>query len=435
MAMRSIRAATGGPAALVAVGLLALPFSLLGQAALTLEDALREARAANARLPLPAFDLSISRSRLSEALAAQWFKVALEGEFVYAPRDGAGYDPNLTDFGDAKLQVVARQPLYAGGALKAGVERAGAAVAAAGARYRVAEKDLELEVRSRYAELQSARAERDVRREGLSRLDTYRTLLKSRQASGQAVAADLLKSEVRASLEEVAVADAEQRAEQARIELNLLMGRDPDAPATLETLTRPAAPPEGEGEAWERVPEIAAAEAESRSASADVTIARAEKLPNLSFRADLGFWASDTRHLNADFWDRTWRDRGYSLSLVLGWPLWDRGALQARLTAAQLSLQQAQRRLEAERRDARSKWAQARSAVRHLYEQIEILSRAVPDARDSYLESESRYRGGTATALEVLDAYAAATESAVKLNELTARYRIAQAVAARWGEP
>src|SRR5207237_2243615 len=225
-------------------------------------------------------------------------------------------------------------------------------------------------------------AERDVRREGLSRLQTYRTLLKSRQASGQGVAADLLKADVRAALEEVAVADAEQKGEQAGIEMSLLMGRDPDVPSALEPLTPPAAPPRGDGEAWERAPEIAAAEAESRSAKADVTIARAEKLPNLSFRADLGFWASDTRHLNADFRARTWRDRGYSLSLVLGWPLWDRGALQARLTAAQLSLRQAERRLEAERRDARFKSAQARSAIRHLYEQIAILSRAVPDARD-----------------------------------------------------
>jgi len=435
MAMRSIRAATGGPAALVAVGLLALPFSLLGQAALTLEDALREARAANARLPLPELDLLIARSRLSEAVAAQWFRVALEGEFVYAPHDGSGYDPALSNFGDARLQAVAHQPIYAGGALKAGAERAGAAVAAAGARYRIAEKDLDLEVRSRYAEVQTARAERDVRRDGLARLDSYRTLLKSRRASGQGVAADLRKAEVRSALEEVAAADAEQRAEQARIELNLLMGRDPDVPLALSPLTPPAAPPEGDGDAWERAPEIAAAEAESRSAKASVAIARAEKLPNLSFRADLGFWASDTRHLNADFWDRTWRDRGLSLSLVLSWPLWDRGALQARMAAAQLSLQQAQRRLEAERRDTRSKWAQARSAIRHLYEQIAILGRAVPDARDSYLETESRYRGGTATALEVLDAYAAATESAVKLNELTARYWIAEAVAARWGEP
>jgi outer membrane protein TolC len=64
-----------------------------------------------------------------------------------------------------------------------------------------------------------------------------------------------------------------------------------------------------------------------------------------------------------------------------------------------------------------------------------LLQRIVPEARDSYLEAESRYRGGAGTSLEVLDAYAAATEAAVKLNDVTARYRIAQAVAARWSAP
>ncbi|MFY9551699.1 MAG: TolC family protein, partial [Thermoanaerobaculia bacterium] len=186
---------------------------------------------------------------------------------------------------------------------------------------------------------------------------------------------------------------------------------------------------------WQSAPEIAAAEAEARSAQADLTIARAERLPHLSLNADLGFWVSDTTHLNADFWDHFWGAKGYSLSLMMAWPVWDRGALRARVAQADFGLKQARSRLEAERQDAHLAWTQAQTALRHLYRQIEILSRAAPDARDSYLEMESRYRGGTATSLEVLDAYAAAVDAAVRLNEVTARYRVAQAVARRWSEP
>jgi outer membrane protein TolC len=140
-------------------------------------------------------------------------------------------------------------------------------------------------------------------------------------------------------------------------------------------------------------------------------------------------------HLNGDFWDRLWFNRGYSLSMVLSWSIWDRGALDSRIAAADLGLQQAQRAVEAERHDAWAKWAQARAAERRLYDQIVLLTRVAPEARDSYLEAESRYRGGAGTALEVLDSYALATEAAVKLNDVTARYRIAQAVAARWSAP
>jgi len=410
-----------------------LPSAASSQAALSLEEALREARAANARLPLSSLDVSLAHERVSQAQAERWLRVALEGDFVYAP--GSGYDPVLTNRGDARGQIVARQPLYAGGALKAGIARADAEAAAAGARYRVAVRDLDLEVRSRYTQLLAARAEEAARREGIERLTTYRTSLKSRQASGQGVAADVLKTEVRLALEEAAVADAEQRADEARLALNQSLGREPDAALDVAALPPPEAPAPGESAPWERAPEIEAAEAEKRSAEARLTIARAERLPHVSLNADTGFWVSDTQHLNADFWDRFWGAKGYSLSLTVAWPLWDRGGLRAKIAEADLGVRSAQTKLEVERRDARLAWAQARSAQEHLFRQIEILSRAAPESRDSYLQIESRFRGGAASALEVLDAYAAAVDAQVRLNEVTARYRIAQAVSRRWSEP
>ena len=417
----------------IAVLAIGLPLAASGQAELSLEDALREARAANARLPLSSFDLSVARERVSEAQAERWLRVAVEGSFLYAP--ASGYDPVLTNLGEARGQIVARQPLYAGGALKAGVARADAEAAVAGARYRIAVRDLDLEVRSRFAQLLSARAEAAARQEGIERLTTYRTSLRSRQAAGQGVAADVLKTEVRLALEEAAVADAEQRADEARLALNQSLGRDPSGTVAVAALPPPEAPAAGDAAPWERAPEIEAAEAEARSAEAQLTITRAERLPHVSLNADTGFWVSDTTHLNGDFWDRFWGAKGYSLSLTVAWPLWDRGGLRARIAEADLGLRSARTKLEVERRDARLAWAQARSAQEHLFRQIEILSRAAPDARDSYLQIESRYRGGVASALEVLDAYAAAVDAQVRLNEVIARYRIAQAVALRWSEP
>ena len=56
-------------------------------------------------------------------------------------------------------------------------------------------------------------------------------------------------------------------------------------------------------------------------------------------------------------------------------------------------------------------------------------------ARDAYLEAESRYRGGAATSLEVIDAYAASIEATVRLSDAVSRYRISRALAERWGTP
>jgi outer membrane protein TolC len=415
--------------------LLAAPLAR-AQDALTLERALDEARAANLRLPLPAFEVQILRARQREAVAEKWLKVAVEGGFIYAPYYSHGYDPALTNLGEARAQVVARQPIYAGGSITAGIEKADAAAAAGEARYRVAEKDLELDVRSRYYELEASVAEQAIRRATLDRIRSYLRLLESRKASGQAVAGDVFKTEVRYALEESARQDAEEHADEARVALNALLGRAPAGALALAPLEPPASPSGEDADApWENAPEIGQARAEARTAQADAVIARSERLPHLFFNADLGLWTSNTMHLNADFWDRLWSNRGYSLSMVLSWSIWDRGTLESRIKAADLGLQQAQRAIEAERHDAYAKWAQARIAERRLYDQIVLLSGVVPKARDSYLEAESRYRGGAGTALEVLDAYAAATEAEVKLNDVTARYRVAQAVAARWSAP
>lgn len=431
--MRAHRSALHRRASLLVAALLAGTRAIsLGQGALSLEDALREARAANARLPIPALDLAIARQRSYESLAERWLKVAIEGDFIYAPANG--YDPVLSNLGEARLQAVIRQPIYSGGALRAATERAAANVEAAAAKYRIAEKDLELEVRSRFGEILAAEAEAAARREGMERLASYLTSLRSRQAAGQGLAADILKTDVRRALEQSALSDAEQRRDQARIALNDALGREPGGALQLAAPSDDFPRPDA-GSAWEGAPEIAVAQAEARSAQAELSLVQADRRPHLFANADAGFWSSDTTHLHAAFWDRLGRNAGYSLSLVLAWPVWDAGLTRARITSAQLGVEQMGRKLEVQRRDARLQWEQARAAVRHLADQIGILSRVAPDARDSYLEAESRYRGGAANALEVLDAYTASVDAAVSLHAAIGRYRVAQAVLLRWSNP
>lgn len=428
---------------LLALLAVALPHTGRSEEPLTLEEALREARASNARLPLPAFDLELARARRDEARAERWLRVAMEGDFVYAP--ASSYDPALTNLGEARSQIAGRQALIDGGARRAAVTDAEAGIAAAGARYRIAEKELDLEVRGRFAEMLEAQAEAGIRRDGIERLTSYRTSLRSRQAAGQAVAADLLKTDVRVAAEQVNILEAERRVEEARFALNDLMRRDPKAPLELAPLPAPEAPAGQGAEPWEGAPEIAQAQAEARSADARLAIARAERRPQLFLQGDVGFWGSDTSRWipaglkaadpSATFWDRIRRDAGYSFSLNFSWPLWDLGAIRARQAQAETSLRQARQRIEVARREVRLQWEQADATLRNLSRQIELLTAAVPNAHDSYLEAESRYRGGAASALEVLDAYSSWVEAQVRLADAISRFQIAQAVALRWGTP
>ncbi len=409
----------------------------------TLEEALIRSREANVRLPLPALDVSIARERVSEARAEQWLKVAVEGDFLYAPRNG--YDLAITNAGEFRLQAVGRQPLYDGGARRAAVAKTEAEVGAAAARYRIAEKDLELEVRSRFSEFFQGEREAAARRDGLDRLGRYRTSLESRRASGQGVAADLLKIDVRLASERANLVEAEARRDAARLILNDLMGRDPAAPLALAPLPAPGPRAAAEPASLEGAAEIVAAASEARAADADVSAARAERRPHLNLTGDVGFLGSDTSRLvpgellaanrNATFGDRLRRDAGYSFTLSLAWPVWDFGAIRSRIRQAELRLERARLNVQRQRREVERQRAQARVTLQSTREQIRILSEAAPSARDSYLEAESRYRGGAATAFEVLDAYTASVDAAVRLSDAISRYRIAEAVAVRWSEP
>ena len=70
-----------------------------------------------------------------------------------------------------------------------------------------------------------------------------------------------------------------------------------------------------------------------------------------------------------------------------------------------------------------------------LYQQVQIWARNVPLARDAYLQTQSMYAGGAATALEVLDAFSAWINVSTAYANTVLRYRQAEANAIRWGTP
>jgi len=396
---------------------------------LSLDLALQEARRANARLPVSRLDVDIAGEHVREARAELWLKVALDGDVVYAP--SSGYDASVSNLGEARLQIQGVQPILDGGGRRAAVRRARAELTAAGAHHRMAEKDVDLEVRSRFAEIESADREVAIREDGLERLHAYLTSLESRQASGQGISGDLLKTRVRLASDEADLNEARARKVEGRIELNDLLGRDPEAPLEIAALPDPG--PEGPPAStpWLQTPEVAAARADTESAEASLHVTRSERSVHLTAAADTGIWGGDTT--SPGLFDRLRHDFGYSLTVNLNLPLFDLGSFRARLAQSTLELEQARKTEEVEVRHARREWAQARASRVAAQVQITLLQKAVPEAKDSSLATESRYLGGAASALDVLEAHAAAVDAAVRLGEAIMRYRIAEALEVRWG--
>lgn len=412
---------------------------------LTLEAALAEARSANLTLPVPALDVQLAAARQVEAAAERRLHWTLEGELVISPP--GGYDGALSTAGVDRLQIVGRRALVDGGALAAGVARAAAGARGAAARYRVAELDLDLEVRLAFAELEAAATALDARRRELDRLTSYRTFLAALAAAGQGVTADLLRTDVRLAADGAAIAEAEDRVEQARLALGDLVGREPGSALAIAPRATPAAaePDPADPEATSAPPEIEAAAADAAGFAAELAAARAERRLHLDAQADVGLWGSDTwrrvppdvaaAHADAGFGHRLDRDAGFSLGLVFSLPLFDRGAIRARELEAELALEQSRRQETVARRQALFARQRARIALASSARRIAALATAAPRARDAYLDAESRYRGGAATTLDVLSAHDDAVETEVGLADAIARYRAAEALAIRWGNP
>jgi outer membrane protein TolC len=409
-------------AVVAAVG---LPHLLIAQQPLTLEQALQEAHTANAELPLAAFGARIGQAQLREARRALGPRLSLDGDLH-------GGTPAAYAANDGRLQLLAEQPLYDGGALRAGIGVARAVAAASQAGYRVAEKDLDLEVRVDFATVLQLDTVIAVRRQGLARLRTYLDVIRARGAAGEGVAADLLKTQVQIGEAEAALADALRQRDLARLTLNDRLGRDPDAPLVLAALPAPVAPPDAVPEGWAGAPDVRRAEAESAAAQSAIGLVTAERRPHLSLEVDAGaqpaFGAFGNGINNGQGW-------GTEFLLSFSWPLFDAGAYRARRAQARLQADQTVAAAVAVRRQARLAWAAARAELAARYREVDARTRTAATALDSYLASESLYRGGATSALEVLDAYTSWIMATEAVAAAVFEYRIADAQSARWGAP
>jgi heterocyst glycolipid deposition protein len=402
------------------------PDALAAQAPLTLTDALREAHAANAQLPLAAFEARIATAALREARGARGPRFSLDGD-LHGGRPAA-YAAN-----DGRVQILAEQPIYDGGALRAGVAVQQALAGAGLARYRQAEKDLDLAVRVGFAQLLELDTVIAVRREGIARLQTYRAAIEARRAAGEGVSGDLLRTQVQLGEAEADLADASRQGDLARLAVNDLLGRDPNAPLTLAEGPAPSAPPpDTVAEAWSGTPEVRQAEAQVAAARSGTVLAAAERRPQLGLEVNAGtqpaFGTSGGALNNG-------QGTGVEFLLSFSWPLLDAGGYRARRDQARLRLAEAQAGEIATRRQARLAWASARAELAARYAELQTRRRTAAAALDSYLSAESLYRGGAATALEVLDAYGTWIAASEAVAAAVLSYRVAAAQLERWGEP
>jgi outer membrane protein len=407
-------------------------------AALTLEQALSAAAARNARLPVAQSDVAFAQEQARSARGARLPRLSAEAAFQVSP-PGFGYGPGGASSvaGEERLQLVGRETVYDGGALRAQLAGADAQIRSSSAAYRVTEKDLELDVRTRFSELVKAQDDVALQQQGLERLQGYLVTVRERQAAGEGLESDLLKTQVRLAAVEADLEEGWRKLRDGQLTLADLIGRDPAEALSASPPPAPREPAPSTGSAWQGVPDLVQLGADRSVAEANVAIARSGRRLHVDLQGDVGIlgggFADDTP--SGSLASRLRNDAGASLTLSVSWPFFDFGITQGQVGQAEARVEQARRRIDLQRRDVRLKWETALEDERGWFRQVRIRERAVPLARDAYLVATSLYRGGTGTALDVLDAFSSLLAAAQAYNDAVLSFRVAEATAIRWGNP
>lgn len=221
-------------------------------------------------------------------------------------------------------------------------------------------------------------------------------------SGGEVAQVDLVRARLQTAARRDELEQARAGESAAADALRVFLGSDYTASIAVADLT--AVQPDAAeierytSEGISRRPELAQFDAERRAAEAEITIARAERRPQVTYNLAGGF---DTDSLKPD---PLRQHTGATVTVSLTIPIFDWGASRSRERQAQLRAQS----LESSRRLALRGFAQefytARALALSAVTRVRLIAAALPDAERNVALSVARYRAGEAQIIEVTDA-------------------------------
>ncbi len=393
---------------------------------LSLEQALQRAQLHNAQLPAARYRVDQARARVRQARSKLYPSLSIDGDIH-------GGTPQAYASGDAFARLLAQTPLYAGGELRAGLEQSQAEADSVAAGYRISRREVAHAVRMTFSRVLHAESTVEFRRRGIDRLKTYLSVVRSRQAGGQGVGADVLRTEQRVASARADIAAATRDLHDARMTLADLLGLPPMAELSLAPLPNPTAMVRAADQPWLQTPDVEQARADIQARQAGVRAARAARNPHVTLEADVGVQPELGSSNDAPLNNGT--GPGAEVTLNFSVPLWSAGLYRSKVSEAEAALDEARQQRVITERSANLSWRQALTGLHDLYNEYQARKSNAAAARDAYLQAESLYRGGQSDALGVLDAYDAWTQAEQSLLDVTLNYRAAEADLYRWGAP
>ncbi|MEO7005356.1 MAG: TolC family protein [Acidobacteriaceae bacterium] len=315
------------------------------------------------------------------------------------------------------------------------VKRANAAAAQASALAEIAQRGLVFTVVQQYYGVFAAEQRLQVAKRAAAEASRFVDLTQKLERGEEVAHADVVKAQLQLQQRQRDLEDAQLLAENARLELGILLFPDPRTNYVIgdDWKQEPPVPDkvDVDAAAQRNNPDVRSAMEALRAAGEDISIARAAYFPNLSLNWTYGIDAPQVAvngplDMQLDPPVKP-RNLGYSAFVSLDIPVWDWFATHDRVkqsefrkTAAKVMLTYTQKRLLANLDEF---YHDAEVAGK----QVASLKQSVQTAADSLRLTNLRYRASEATVLEVVDAQNALSLAETAYANGAVRYRAALA--------
>jgi outer membrane protein TolC len=377
---------------------------------LTLDEALRLANAQSSAFQQAGFNEKIAAEDVRQAQAAFLPRVTAPLSYLYTspalgsppgtPRTPSFIANNAISEYQAYLNLAG--DIDISGRLRATLAKNRALLEAAHAGTEVARRALVLAVIDAYYGLALATAQRSAAELNLEAAEEFERITALLFSGGEVASVDV----TRAQLQTIARRDELERAQAneqvAAGSLRVLIGYDFLRPLSVADLSF-SAPLDSEFQQFNvneisRRPEFSQFEAQLRAAKQEVRIARADRLPQLSYSILGGF---DTDSLRPP---RLKEHTGVSGAVSLTIPIFDWGASKSRERQARLREQIAENERATALRGFTQEFYSAQAQVAAAARRIRLAGTGITEAQSNLDASIARYRAGEAQIIEVTDA-------------------------------
>ena len=305
------------------------------------------------------------------------------------------------------------------GRLRASLRRSKRLLAAAQAGTLVARRALVLETVDAYYGLVLARQHRRLAEETLSLAEGFLKVTEGMIQRGEGEESDMLRAraQVAARRDELEQARAGESA--AMDVLRVLTGVDFNIPIDPSRITQDLPTTSDFNNYTDELiksrPELTQIDAQRSAALEDARIARAERLPQLSYTLNGGFDAGDFKPLK--------RYAGGSATVTLSIPVFDFGASKSRETQARLRAQQLDAQRENTLRQLKQEFYTARATALSALVRIKETEAGAEAAQQNMTLIFARYRANKATITDVVDAQATYAEARLAHFQAIIDYR------------